>query len=244
MLSSFSALSVLSLVYLYQRRLLYPSYVPNDARTVVDIPSKWDMNDYEELFIESAGDRKKLHCYLIYHRSSASAPVANNTLLFLHANAGNMGHRLPFAAIFNRKMKMNVVMMSYRGYGKSEGVAEELGMKQDAATVLEHIKKHKLLGETKIVVYGQSIGGAVAIHLASKFENRIDAVVVENTFLSIVSVSLFIGLISYQTHSSCHSAKDHSACIPDPSSFCIPVYRCMELGAWYSAHQGSSNPIS
>jgi hypothetical protein len=43
-------------------------------------------------------------------------PVSDTTVLYLHANAGNMGHRLPIAYIFWKRMKANVFMLSYRGW--------------------------------------------------------------------------------------------------------------------------------
>ncbi|KAJ3057334.1 hypothetical protein HDU99_007271 [Rhizoclosmatium hyalinum] len=81
---------------------------------------------------------------------------------------------------------MNVFMLSYRGYGKSDGVATENGIKIDSQAALDWIANHEELGKTKIVLYGQSIGGAVALDLASRNPDRITAVVIENTFLSLM----------------------------------------------------------
>lgn len=60
-------------------------------------------------------------------------------------------------------------------------------MRIDAQTALDHILAHPQLKKTPIVLYGQSIGGAVAIDLAGRNPDRIAAVIVENTFLSLVS---------------------------------------------------------
>jgi hypothetical protein len=54
------------------------------------------------------------------------------TILLYHANAGNMGHRIPLAHIFWNNMGCNVMMLSYRGYGLSEGSPSEKGMRIDA----------------------------------------------------------------------------------------------------------------
>lgn len=54
------------------------------------------------------------------------------TVLLYHANAGNMGHRIPLGHIFWNNMGCNVMMLSYRGYGLSEGSPSEKGMRIDA----------------------------------------------------------------------------------------------------------------
>jgi alpha-beta hydrolase superfamily lysophospholipase len=52
---------------------------------------------------------------------------------------------------------------------------------------LDFVKEHPILKDTKLVAYGQSIGGAVAIDLVSRNEDAFSGLIVENTFLSIVS---------------------------------------------------------
>ncbi|GAC98285.1 hypothetical protein PHSY_005878 [Pseudozyma hubeiensis SY62] len=107
------------------------------------------------------------------------------TVLFLHANAGNMGHRLPLAAVFFKRFGCNVVMLSYRGYGFSTGSPNERGIKIDTQTTLDYIRSHPALSSTILVAYGQSIGGAVAIDLAARNPASVHALILENTFLSI-----------------------------------------------------------
>ncbi|KAJ3092564.1 hypothetical protein HK102_005602 [Quaeritorhiza haematococci] len=109
----------------------------------------------------------------------------DTTLLYLHANAGNMGHRLPIAFIFYQRLKCNIFMLSYRGYGLSEGSASEKGIRIDAQTAMDYIKSHPKLKNTKLIVYGQSIGAAVSIDLVSRNPGKVSALIVENTFLSM-----------------------------------------------------------
>jgi len=78
--------------------------------------------------------------------------------------------------------KINVLMISYRGYSQSTGTPDESGLKDDATSAYDWLKETKKI-TGKIVAYGQSLGGAVAIYLAS--ERPLDGIVVENTFLSI-----------------------------------------------------------
>ncbi|CDS00328.1 uncharacterized protein SPSC_00827 [Sporisorium scitamineum] len=107
------------------------------------------------------------------------------TVLLLHANAGNMGHRLPLAAVFFKRFGCNVIMLSYRGYGFSTGSPNERGIKIDTQTTLDYIRSHPALSSTMLVAYGQSIGGAVAIDLAARNPASVHALILENTFLSI-----------------------------------------------------------
>ena len=49
------------------------------------------------------------------------------TVLMFHGNGGNHGHRIPLAKIFYMRMRCNVFMLSYRGYGLSDGSPSEKG---------------------------------------------------------------------------------------------------------------------
>lgn len=77
-------------------------------------------------------------------------------------------------------------MLSYRGYGKSEGSPTEKGLRIDSQTLLDFVREHEILKDTPLVAYGQSIGGAVAIDLVSRNEDSFSGLMVENTFLSVV----------------------------------------------------------
>lgn len=108
----------------------------------------------------------------------------------MKANAGNIGHRLPIASHIRETAKghINILMVSYRGYGLSGGSPTENGIRLDAQAALEYLLSRDGEGKvnpTKIVVYGQSIGGAVAIYLASTSPDKIAGLIVENTFISL-----------------------------------------------------------
>lgn len=93
----------------------------------------------------------------------------------------SQGHRLPLASVFYTRFGCNILMLSYRGYGLSTGSPSETGIRIDAQVALDFIKKHPLLKSTLIVLYGQSIGGAVSIDLASRNKSSIHALILENT---------------------------------------------------------------
>ncbi|KZT61610.1 alpha/beta-hydrolase [Calocera cornea HHB12733] len=119
---------------------------------------------------------------------SMQDPRQRPTVLFLHGNSGNIGDRLPFAYSFYKKMSCNVFLLEYRGYGSSQGRPSEAGIQIDAETAFQYIKSHPVLGHTKLFVYGESFGGAVAIDLAARHPGEIDALICANTFLSLRKV--------------------------------------------------------
>ncbi|KAJ1498678.1 hypothetical protein HMI56_004846, partial [Coelomomyces lativittatus] len=108
------------------------------------------------------------------------------TVLFFHGNAGNIGHRLPIAKGLVQSLHCNVFMLSYRGYGKSEGTPDEAGLQLDAQAALVYLTSHPILKSVPIYVMGQSIGGAVALHLvANQPSQQVHGLILENTFLSL-----------------------------------------------------------
>ncbi|TFK27902.1 hypothetical protein FA15DRAFT_585462 [Coprinopsis marcescibilis] len=92
----------------------------------------------------------------------------------------NHGEHVDLAEEF-LKMGLNVVTM----YGNSTGTPSEAGLRIDSQTTLNHLLQHELLSKLPIVLYGQSLGGAVATDLAYKNPGKISALILENTFLSI-----------------------------------------------------------
>ncbi|KAI7871919.1 Alpha/Beta hydrolase protein [Spinellus fusiger] len=170
------------LLYMYQCDLIYPSNYPTDSRTEVAKPSDFDMKYVQETL--TTKDNVKLHSYIIVLENEEEAKKSP-TILYFHANAGNMGHRLPIAKILHKKYHCNIAMLSYRGYGYSEGKPSEKGLRIDAQTLLEYVKIHPILQHTRLVAYGQSIGGAVAIDLVSRNEDAFSGLMIENTFLSL-----------------------------------------------------------
>jgi len=110
-------------------------------------------------------------------------------------------------------------MLQYRGYGLSSGNPNEKGLMIDAQTGLDYIRRRHELRDTKIVVYGQSIGGAVAIGLAARNqkEGDIAAIILENTFTSIKK------LIPTQVKYSCPKTRlTWSSAFP-PARFLTPL---------------------
>ncbi|KAL4245944.1 polyketide transferase af380 family protein [Abortiporus biennis] len=188
------------LLYYGQNYLIYPSAFPPGSRTEVPTPEQYGL-PFHNLELKTQDDIT-LRCYLLVqtkelaHVGAGQLPTSQYatddefassrpTIIMFHGNGGNIGHRVPLAKVFYVKMRCNVLMVSYRGYGLSEGSPSEKGLKLDAQAALNYVKSHPALSQGPTVLYGQSIGGAVSIDLASRNPLSIQALILENTFLSL-----------------------------------------------------------
>ena len=114
------------------------------------------------------------------------APNARATLLFFHGNAGNISHRLSSIKIFH-DLGLSVFILSYRGYGQSEGRPSINGINLDALSAWRWLTEEK--NADNIVVFGRSLGGAVAMELMHSVTPG--ALILESTFSSIADMSPF-----------------------------------------------------
>jgi abhydrolase domain-containing protein 13 len=172
------------LLYFKQNEIIYPRNLPAGARTQVPEPKDFHIENSESLQIPTP-DNESLHAYLL--RPPNVALRKNVTILMFHGNAGNVGHRLPIGKVLSESLGCNVFMLEYRGYGLSTGVPDENGLAIDAQTALDYIRARAELRDTKLLIYGQSLGGAVTIRLVAENQKRGDiaGVMLENTFTSI-----------------------------------------------------------
>lgn len=105
--------------------------------------------------------------------------------LFLHGNAGNLTHRIDHATAL-KQAGCSVLVIDYRGYGKSDGVPTEKGLYLDAQAGYEWIKAAGFSGR-QIVLHGESLGTAVGTELASRCECA--ALVLESPFASLGAIA-------------------------------------------------------
>ncbi|CAK1588277.1 unnamed protein product [Parnassius mnemosyne] len=182
-------LGITGILYGAQDLLLYYPNDPPDSRVFVLQPSNYKL-PYESIKIKNK-DGFKIHMFLIKQTTNIKHIP---TMIFFHGNAGNMGQRLSNVSGFYHKLNINILMVEYRGYGLSEGSPSEHGLYNDAQTALDYILQRSDIDRSKIVIFGRSLGGAIAIDLASRLENRnkIWAVIVENTFTSIPDMAQII----------------------------------------------------
>lgn len=133
----------------------------------------------EQVFLTTE-DGVRIHAFWL------PAEGATRALLFLHGNAGNASHRLPNAAELVA-LGTSVLLLDYRGYGQSEGTPSEAGVYADARAGLAYLTEKRGLPENRIVVFGRSLGGAVAVDLAQ--DRAIAGLILESTFTSLSAMA-------------------------------------------------------
>lgn len=112
------------------------------------------------------------------------AENARGTMIVCHGNAGNMSDCIEGAELF-LSMSLNVLLFDYRGYGESRGWPTEKGLYSDVQSAYEYVLvRHEHMHESlPVLVYGRSLGGAVALHLAA--QNELQGIIIESTFTSL-----------------------------------------------------------
>lgn len=178
----------IGVLYQAQDNLLYHPEIPQHSRVYVPMPSMYGL-PFEAVHIRSS-DNVLLHAFWIRHAGEKGMFLP--TVVYFHGNAGNMGHRLQNATGLFHTCQCNVLLVEYRGYGLSTGVPSERGFCADARAALDYLFTRHDLDLNQIVVFGRSLGGAVAIDLAanSEYSQRIMCVIVENTFTSIPDMAI------------------------------------------------------
>lgn len=152
-----------------QRRLLY---LPD--RHMVATPESRGYR-YEPLQITTQ-DHVTLHGWYV----PARAP--RHTVLFFHGNSGNISHCYETLEIMQR-LECDCYLVDYRGYGLSEGQPSEQGTYRDAEAIWRYLVEEREIAPEKLVIFGRSLGGAVAIWLAARTQPR--ALIVESSFSSL-----------------------------------------------------------
>jgi hypothetical protein len=128
-----------------------------------------------------AGDGTPLHGYWL-----DDGPRVTRGLLFLHGNRGDATRPLPYAQRL-RALGMHVLVLDYRGYGKSGGVPSEAGARLDARAALAYLAKDRGITEARTFLFGRSLGSAIAVDAAQ--DAPLAGVVLDAAFPSVASIA-------------------------------------------------------
>jgi len=109
------------------------------------------------------------------------------TVLLAHGNGGNISHRLDRTLFLQSKVGAAVLLFDYRGYGRSEGSPDEEGTYRDARAAHRWLVEEKRVPRERLVLFGESLGSAVALDLALSRPCR--ALVLESPFASVPAMA-------------------------------------------------------
>ncbi len=154
-------------LYFFQENLLFlPSILPQEYTYTFS-------HDYEEIYLDQEDGARLNGLYF---------KVANpkGTILYFHGNAGDLQRWGEITSFFVAK-DYNVIVMDYRGYGKSTGQRSEKMLYADSDLWYAFAKANT--PESQLIVYGRSLGTTFATYVASR--NNPQNLVLETPFYSI-----------------------------------------------------------
>ena len=174
-----------------RRELLRSQTLANPSRTPDEFlalfPAKYPLGNWqpaESVFEDCwfrSDDGLRLHGWLL-HRDNPREVV-----LLLHGNAGNLTHRAASAVALSERYQASVFVFDYRGYGRSEGAPTIPGLLLDARAARALVAEREGIREENVILLGESLGGAIAVHLAA--EDGARALVLQSTFSSLKEVA-------------------------------------------------------
>lgn len=186
------------MLWLFQARFIYFPGRPHDA-----IPRDVGLA-FEEVWLTTEGGRK-LHAWWVPGEKSRGAVV------FCHGNAGTIGHRLTTLAILHR-LGLDTLIFDYQGYGRSEGSPGEQALYADADAAWRYLTETRGIPPERVLAWGRSLGGAVAVELASR--RRVAGLVVESSFTSVPDMAKGTFPIPLPIEFLCTHRFDSAARVP------------------------------
>jgi uncharacterized protein len=167
-------LVVVLMLSFFERWLVYPAPRTVESEWVVDgLP-------HEDVYFK-ADDGTKLHGWYVPH------PEPKAAVLFCHGNGENVARLTPLLQLLHERAEVSIFAWDYRGYGRSTGKPHETNVLADARTAQLWLADRAGVRPEDVVVYGRSLGGAVAVGLAS--QHRVRGLVLERTFAELVETA-------------------------------------------------------
>ncbi len=167
-------LIMLLMLSFFERWLVYPAprHTAEDW-VAAELP-------HEDVYF-SADDGTKLHGWYVPHAKP------RGVMLFAHGNGEHVARLAPLLKLLHDLADVSVFAWDYRGYGRSEGKPHEDNVLADARTAQLWLAERGGVRPEDVIVYGRSLGGAVAVGLASQYPVR--GMVLERTFADLVETA-------------------------------------------------------
>lgn len=172
------ACATLGIMFFESSFIYFPTRYPQGDWSVSDRGASFRI---EDVYFKAA-DNVNLHGWYCAPQQIDEPGAAETIILFLHGNAGNISHRRELiGGLINAHAR--VFIIDYRGYGRSEGLPSEQGLYADARGAWNYLTVERNIGANRIVIFGESLGGAVAIQLATEVQPA--GLIVQSSFTSI-----------------------------------------------------------
>jgi uncharacterized protein len=165
----FAYLGVCFVLWLLENSLVFRPSTAQDDWQPAQRP------DIQDVVLPST-DGTRLHAWWL------ACPGADQALLYCHGNAGNLSHRGGSIAKFREFLKVHVLIFDYPGYGKSGGRPSEQGCYYAADAAYAFLTTIQKISRERILLYGGSLGGGVAVDLAARKPHR--GLILVKTFTS------------------------------------------------------------
>ena len=182
------ATAVLLAIYAFASTYLWARqayYIFRPERIISSTPAEYQL-PFEDIYVsvnDENGKRERIHAWWI----PAEQP-GDRCLLYLHGSALNIAANISHARRFQR-LGFSVFLVSYRGYGKSDGMfPSETTIYSDARAAWSYLTEQKGIDPGSILIYGHSLGGAVAIELATNHPEA-GGLIIEAAFTSIADMA-------------------------------------------------------
>jgi fermentation-respiration switch protein FrsA (DUF1100 family) len=170
---------VVTMVLFEESLIFFPDRYPSGLWDVDAVADGSGCSIEDHFFV--AEDGVRLHAW--WCRPMDGAPSdASAVLLWFHGNAGNLSQRADLMLELAR-LGLEIVIVDYRGYGRSEGRPTEKGLYRDARGAWRHVVQDSGVDPRRIVILGKSLGGAVAVDLAADVMPA--GLIVESSFTSV-----------------------------------------------------------
>ncbi len=114
------------------------------------------------------------------------------TVLHFHGNAANISYQFQFSDSLI-KAGFQVMVFDYEGFGKSQGKVSQENVLADGIASLHYIKQREDVKNTKLILFGQSLGGHLAVVVAAREQKLIDALVIEGAFTGHERMAVYVG---------------------------------------------------
>ncbi|RLJ21050.1 alpha/beta hydrolase [bacterium endosymbiont of Escarpia laminata] len=235
--------ALLLILYFSQSRLLYYPNLP--TRAIMATPDQVGLG-FETIAL-TTDDGITLHGWFL----PVEKPRA--TLLFFHGNAGNISHRLDSLEIFHR-LGLAVLIFDYRGFGRSEGRPTEAGNYRDAEAAWRLLTEQRQIPPEDILLFGRSLGAAVAARLATSHPAR--ALILESAFTSVPDMAAdlypllpvrWLSRFQFDTKAYLESVTCPVLIVHSPDDEIIPfkhgqlLYQAARQPKWFLEIGGSHN---